>query len=358
MNKKTITYIGFQYLNGDIKKGKSLDIDFFVNSINLIDGYTASGLFIDNYKGDKREAFVLNQINKISPDLIFTNISTNEISDKVLKSLNEKYMTVNWFGDDQWRFNNFSKYKAKLFDYIITTDKFSVEEYKKIGIKNVIYSQWAAIKSEKEINVQEYEYDISFVGAYSPSRDWIISRLKSKKIDISVFGMGWKDSKPVDYKEMINIFKKSKINLNLSNSTPKDIDFLKYSILILLRSFGQLFKLRFNHFFDEVIRCLKNIKFFFFYEKTKEQIKARNFEIPASGGFQISSYAPGISDYFSHSNEIVIYKTINELIDKIFFYLNHNERREEIKRRGYQKALNQTYRHRMEEVLNIIFNKS
>ena len=35
-----------------------------------------------------------------------------------------------------------------------------------------------------------------------------------------------------------------------------------------------------------------------------------------------------------------------------------DERREEIKRRGYQKALNQTYRHRMEEVLNIIFNKS
>jgi spore maturation protein CgeB len=356
MSKRKVLYIGFEYQNGDVDKGKSLDIDFFVNSINSIDGYFASGLYIDNYQGDDREIYILNNVKRKSPDLILTNISKDEISDGVLRSLNKNYMTVNWFGDDQWRFDNFSKHKAKLFDYVITTDKSSVNKYKKIGIKNVIYSQWAAVKLEQELNINEYKYDISFVGSYSPTRDWIISKLKLKNINVKVFGMGWEQSSKVDYYEMTNIFKYSKINLNLSNSTPKDINFLFYYLYKFFTSFKKLIQLKFNVFLKESTRYLKNIRFFFFYEKTKEQIKARNFEIPAAGGFQISSFAPEITDYFSASNEIVLYETLNDLIEKTNFYLNNNQEREKIKKAGYTKAINNTYQIRFEKVLSIIFN--
>ena len=356
MSKRKVLYIGFEYHDGDVDRGKSLDTDFFVNSINSIDGYFASGLYIDNYQGDEREKYILNNVKKKSPDLILTNISKDEISDGVLRSLNKTYMTVNWFGDDQWRFDNFSKYKAKLFDYVITTDKSSVNKYKKIGIKNVIYSQWAAVKLEQELNINEYKYDISFVGSYSPTRDWIISKLKLKNINVKVFGMGWEQSRKVDYYEMTNIFKYSKINLNLSNSTPRDINFLFYYLYKFFTSFKKLIQLKFNVFLKEATRYLKNIRFFFFYEKTKEQIKARNFEIPAAGGFQISSFAPEITDYFSASNEIVLYETLNDLIEKTNFYLNNNKEREKIKKAGYTKAINNTYQIRFEKVLSIIFN--
>ena len=356
MSKRKVLYIGFEYNYGNVDRGKSLDIDFFVNSINSIDGYSASGLYIDKYQGEDKENFILNNVKKVSPDLILTNISKDEISDEVLRSLNKNYKTVNWFGDDQWRFENFSRHKAKLFDYVITTDKSSVNKYKKIGIKNVIYSQWAAVKLEQELNINEYKYDISFVGSYSPTRDWIISKLKLKKINVNVFGIGWEQSSKVDYDEMINIFKYSKINLNLSNSTPKDINFLFFYLYKFFTSFKKLLQLNFNVFLKEATRYLKNIRFFFFYEKTKEQIKARNFEIPAAGGFQISSFAPEITDYLSPSNEIVIYETLSDLIEKTNFYLNNNQEREKIKKAGYTKAIHHTYQIRFEKVLSIIFN--
>ena len=80
----------------------------------------------------------------------------------------------------QWRFNNFSKNKAKYFKYIITTDKKSINKYKIKGINNVIYSQWAAVKVIDRVYSKVYKYDISFVGSYSPAREWVINNLKSK----------------------------------------------------------------------------------------------------------------------------------------------------------------------------------
>ena len=351
---KKIIYIGFKYINGDIKMGETLDKRFFIDSINTIDGYRAEGLFIDNYSEKNRDNYILNQISIKSPDLIFTNIINDEISNDVLTQLSKKYITVNWFGDDQWRFESFSKQKSKLFKYSITTDKSSYNKYKKEGIKNVIYRQWAAIDINPNIKINKYKYDISFVGSYSPTRDWILSRLKSNKIQVNSFGSGWSLTKKISYDQMMDVFLSSKINLNLSNSVPKDYDFLLFSLESLISSIYNIFDIGLKQFINDVFRVLKNVKFFFFYEKNQEQIKARNFEIPAAGGFQITSFAKDLSDYFVEDQEIVQFKTIDELISKCMYYLSNDVKREKIRIKSHSAAHSHTYKLRMKETFDVI----
>ena len=47
-------------------------------------------------------------------------------------------------------------------------------------------------------------------------------------------------------------------------------------------------------------------------EKSHEQMKARNFEIPAVGGLQLSHYTLELEDYFKIGEEILIYSNVDE----------------------------------------------
>lgn len=354
---KKIIYIGYEYSDQGKSDSKSLDIKFFIDSINQIDDFKAEGVFIDSKKNKEREKFIIKNVERISPDLILTNIIKDELSNYILNKLSEKYTTVNWFGDDQWRFNNFSKNKAKYFKYIITTDKKSINKYKIKGINNVIYSQWAAVKVIDRVYSKVYKYDISFVGSYSPAREWVINNLKSKNLNVEVFGYGWPKAKELTYDEILDVFSMSKINLNLSNSVPSDNRFLLFSFSAFNSSVKNIFKIGLIQLIKDFIKLLKNIKFFFLYEKRNEQIKARNFEIPSASGFQISSYVEEINEYFIENESIILFKTIDELVSKCNFFLKNDLERETIKQKGFLISKNHTYTNRMNKVLNLIFNK-
>ena len=45
--------------------------------------------------------------------------------------------TVNWFTDDHWRFDRFSRHFAPAFDWSVTTDRDSLPKYEAIGYDGV-----------------------------------------------------------------------------------------------------------------------------------------------------------------------------------------------------------------------------
>ena len=111
--------------------------------------------------------------------------------------------------DDHWRFDNYSSKKAKLFDWILTTDKKSLEKYNNLGIKNVILTQWGFNHTEylpkKKIN----NIDVSFIGQPHSDRRSIIRKLENKKISVLCKGQGWKSGR-AKHQEMVEIFANSK----------------------------------------------------------------------------------------------------------------------------------------------------
>lgn len=65
----------------------------------------------------------------------------------------------------------------------------------------------------------------------------------------------------------------------------------------------------------------------------------RVFEILGVGGFALSSYCPETAELFEEDKEIVMFKTPEELIEKVAYYLKHDTEREEIAAAGQEKVL-------------------
>jgi spore maturation protein CgeB len=105
----------------------------------------------------------------------------------------------------------------------------------------------------------------------------------------------------INQDEMINLFNATRINLNLSTSS----------------------------------------------QTGANQIKGRNFEIPACGGFQLTGNASRLEEFFVPDREIVTYETIEEMIEKIRYYLSHDQERQAIADAGYARVKrDHTYEHR------------
>lgn len=326
-----IIYVDMKYDYGDPKRGLSpIGNKGFYEVFKSL-GHEVQSFYFDEYLNDldSLQKNLIEFVDAQKPDMIYFMLYTDQFYPETLLKLKSKYITVSWFGDDHFRFDNFTYKYAPLFSYCVTTDHFSISKYKKIGVENIILSQWAAlnvpIDDESDL---PYQYEISFVGGFHPVRKWIIDEFRKAGLRVEAFGFKWPHGS-VSLEKMIQIFKTSKINLNLTNSVNLDLRFLFNGPTNLLRSFISA----------------KNVS----------QIKARSFEIPYYGGFQLTGYVPMLEDYYSIGKEVACYSEVSEAISLAKYYLENDELRENIKKAGVQKARqNHTYKHRHQEVFKKI----
>lgn len=325
---QTILYVAFQYENGIEENGLAFNYKaWYENFVKL--GYKVESLFYEDHSKEGLQVKIIETVKRMKPDLVFFVLQKDQVDINTLKILKEKkFFIVNFFGDDQWRFDNWSVKYAPYFSACITTDKFSIEKYKSIGQENIIRSQWASFPSTIEYKNVEYQYDVSFMGGANPFRKWFVKELSKRGIKVHCFGAGWENGR-VSYDEMEEIFVSSKINLNISNSTQYDIRYLLANPRNILNT----------------LRSAKN----------KSQTKARIFEIPVQGGFELTEYVPSLEDYFNIGKEIVCYKDIDEAELLINYYLKHDEERENVKLTGVEKARKEhTFKNRIADFMKEI----
>lgn len=70
-------------------------------------------------------------------------------------------------------------------------------------------------------------------------------------------------------------------------------------------------------------------------------ISLRCLDIMCAGGFLVSNYQPELAEYFEDGKEVVLYHSRQELLEKIQYYLEHEEERMEIARNGQKKVCEQ-----------------
>jgi len=271
---------------------------------------------------------LLELIDREKPDIFQYVAFTDQISKETLKYIKERTSTtsINWFCDDVWRFDQFTKEMCWLFDYSICVEEDALIKYEKIGYKNVILSQWATnISLYPKMNLP-FKYDVSFVGQPHGFRREIIAKLEQEGIRVATFGYGWRETPfkrrwnkryakypflqfnkgRISHDEMIRIFNQSKINLNLSASS---------------------------------------------HESAMDQMKARNFEVPSCGGFLLTGKVPHLENFFDIGKEVAVYTSIEEMIEKIRYYLAHEEERQRIANAGYLRTLrDHTYENRFRDI--------
>lgn len=329
--------VDFQNDYGDPRRGVNQHGIYGVFDAFKRLGHEAILFPYDTYITPERKASLqvdlLKAVRDHNPDLVFVGLFRDQFEPETLKRITEQTRTVCWMGDDTWRFDSYSKHFAPFFSDVITTDPFSVKKYRDLGIKSVFLSQWSAM-DVPGMSLQEsaeYRWSVTFVGGANPSRRWLIDQLKRQGIDVECFGYGWPNG-VISPEDMLKTFRTSKINLNLSNSILHDWRYL--------------------------LSGPRAVKEYFRSGKNASQIKARNFEIPYWGGFQLSDYVPFLDTYFDIGREIACYSNIDEAAMLVRYYLENDEARERIRRAGTARSrAEHSYFHRIRDYLEYVKTK-
>jgi spore maturation protein CgeB len=334
-NLKTARILVFlmKHSYGDGSRGLSEDIAWFLDNLTALAG-EVQPLWYDAYLDDLDglQAAALERADSFKPDLIFLLPYTDQFRVETLDALKAKFRTCCWFGDDTWRFDDFSSKLAPHFSCIASTDLYSLSKYRALGVP-AIETQWAAEPWKSDLGPlppAEYRRRVSFVGGYNMVRGWFVNRLMKLGFGVDCFGRGW-PSGAISFDEMGRVFRESRINLSLSNSVSHDIRFVTGS--------------------------WPNFKTYLRSPKRAEQIKARNFEIPLAGGFQLTSYAPGLERYFRIGEEIAVFSSPEDCARQIDYYLGNEEERLRVLRAGHARAeSDHTYRRRLSVLLERIYS--
>ena len=264
------------------------------------------------------------KINKIDFTIVTHDFLTKQEIDTI-KKINPSPIVL-WFPD---AISNFQKSMFFIagYDYLFFVDKYIVEKLKAEFNLNIHYLPQCCNPNKHnkveliDQDITTYSCDITNAGNLYPSRAALYKHLLN--YNVKMWG-----SPPAIWLKLPEL---DKIIMNKSvHNKEKSKAFMAAKIVL-------------NNLHPAVING----------------VNKRTFEIPACGGFQITSHRDAVNELFEVGKEIVTYTDLNDLKYKIDYYLNpENEfERKQITEAGYQKAIQEhSYEKRLLKLLNTVFN--
>lgn len=261
-------------------------------------------------------ALLFDTVRRENPDVLFCVLFENQLSRETMKAISghTPTRTVNWFCDDHWRFDEFSRHWAPAFNWIATTVPNAFERYKTMPGVAPILTQWAVNPERYEAEPGGDRSGITFIGQRRPARERHVSALRRANLPIEAWGYGWPDGR-LSEPDMAMKLAESAIVLNFSDASRK--------------------------------RKLSR--------KPLTQMKARVFELGATGGLVVTEYDPDLPSFYDIGKEIVSFRTPRELVRACRYFTSNPEEAARVAAAGYSRTLqSHTYRHRLAEIFGIM----
>ncbi|TMD08925.1 MAG: hypothetical protein E6J02_03820 [Chloroflexi bacterium] len=242
------------------------------------------------------------------PDVLFLIPFKNEVRPEIIGRLRDELEipTVAWFSDDHWRFDDFTVKFLPHLSAAVTTSRAALEKYRRRGFDRVLKSQWSANHHIFRPLGLPLVHDCSFIGQPHSDRRELVRRLKRAGIEVVTRGFGWPEGR-ASLREMVEISNQSRLCLNFGNA-----------------SVGK-----------------------------ENQVKGRDFEIPAMGRPMLTAASPEIGEYFSEA-EVAVYRDGDDLVERVLELLADAERREALARAGHARFLAE---HTAEKRLGALFGE-
>lgn len=333
--------MGLRWDYKDPRRGPSFEFTNIWDSLRQMPGIEADLFAIDELevelgRSGMNEALV-DRVLREEPDLVFFLLFEDELDPATVEQISERRTTLNWFADDHWRFNSFSRYWAHRFTWVATTDPESVDRYRSLGCPNVVLTQWGCNHHLYRPLGLPQDLDLSFVGQPHGSRPTVIKRLLEAGFEVSTWGHGWPAGR-ITQGELVAVINRSKINLNLSNASVANLStWVRRLGSEVIRS--RLHPIRTLH----ALRSLRAGR--------REQLKGRNFEVPGCGAFLLTNDVPYLEEYFVPGQEIVTFTGIDDLFEKARYYLDNDDDRSRIAEAGLRRTLaDHTYERRFSDL--------
>lgn len=271
---------------------------------------------------------VLAKVESFEPDLVLS-MAQAPLSRQALKQLRKDgTASAMWFVED-YRLFTYWRAFAPYYDFFFVIQQAPfLEELRASGVQNACYLPLAALPSfHRPLDLssaerRQFGSDLSFLGAGYPNRRIAFRQLTS--YDFKIWGSDWEDEvvlgrflqeegARISPEKAVKIFNASKINLNLHSSV-------------------------------QTRRLVSGGDF----------VNPRTFEIAACGAFQLVDRRRLLPELFTE-DEMATFSDMDELHEKITYYLKNSEERLAVAAKGRKRTLAEhTYKQRMARLLDFV----
>lgn len=285
---------------------------------------TLKKLFSD-YLGER----IIARADHVRPDMILA-LAQAPMSPAVIERLKALDIPIIYWFVENHRATPYWKSLAPHYDYFFAMQKGEfLDDLSRAGAPYSAYLPQAADPAIHhparitETEMEKYGSPLSFMGAGYPNRRKFFAGLLD--LPLAVWGTEWDLNTPLGQRvknanrrmspeEYVKIFLASGINLNLHSSlSHPGID------------------------------------------PMKDFVNPRTFEIAACGAFQLTDHRSELPEMFKIGEEIEVFHTVEELRDKIAYYLTRPDEREKIAHAGMRRVLKEhTFVHRLAEMMSAV----
>jgi hypothetical protein len=251
---------------------------------------------------------ILDLVDQEHVDTVFFILWSSDMSFDLdfLEELSGKVQIVMNFFDTEYFFPSVDRYYAQVADLVILPDHLARFGYEHLGIP--AHTSFALFDKEHYRRLERpKDIDVSFIGnvLQADRRDYV-QFLKDNGIAVQTYGVG-SDNGFVSFEQMVDIFNRSRINLNFT-STSNSANYV-----VKVPSINQRIR----------------------------QSKGRPIEIALCGGFILSQNAPGIEHMFEPGREIAIFHDKEQLLALIRERLNAADETQAMADASHARALAQ-----------------
>lgn len=229
-------------------------------------------------------------------------------------------LAVNWLSDNPLLVPALLR-AARVYDRLYVKDSYVLAELRKVGVMHAVYlGQCCAPELHRTMPLTQqqrafYGSDLAVVGVPYPLRLRYLEQLKD--FDLKV----WVDH-PV---------------VRLPRRSPVRGHVVRH----------QTFGIEQTRVFNAALIVLNT-----HHPQDVHGINLRTFEAAGCAAFQLADWKADLPRFFEPDQEVVTFRTLEELRDKARYYLAHPRERREIADRAQKRAhAEHTYRHRMAAIL-------
>jgi len=255
------------------------------------------------------------KIVSCNPDLVV--IYSKDLPLEVMKKIKGNYTSAIFYPDMSVPINKKLLQHAILSDYLFITNKGQLAELKASSVKRPVFCMQGCDRDGHRITYtskQKWSSDVAFIGRPSTNYRIGLLQLIDKKYRLKAWGAMWKDyglaclKKNIYLKEFSKICFASKIIIGCD--------------------------------FRHDIMCY---------------FSNRTWIVLGCGGFLLTNYVPGLETIFTKGIHLEWYKSQEECVELIDFYLKHEDKRKKIAHAGHNFAhANRTYDVVMNEMISYI----
>jgi spore maturation protein CgeB len=206
-----------------------------------------------------------------------------------------------------------------------TTDKFKEwgarrADWWPYGVR---HDMWNPALTEEDILTKERDIDLIFVGSSYLKVDRLAS-LKKKFPQMIIYGAGWNLKRIL--KSPFSHWKKYQY---------WDWGNVSGAFDALAVGLQQVKRLP----MDDIVPLYQRAKIGINIHMSYGPSNRRTFELPANGVMQVCDCIEGIGQVFEIGKEVVAYRSLEEAIEQISYFLQHDNERKEIAAKGFRKIL-------------------